>query len=375
MATIDYADAKERWLQDATFSREYEALEDWYQAERARIRVESEERANQDTDKDGARGGMAKTVFGYDVPGYTRVLTVGSLGTERLLCGEVIVQEKVDGSQLSVGIGAEGVVGCRSHHKQIDSSDNMFDDAVNYVNAISPIIQEIWEQYQHGVITWYCEYLRTPRHNTLAYEHTPTNHLVLFDMRVDGQWMPRNVLEEQATRLGIDVIPELYRGVVSSIDDLKPLLEKKSYLGGTTVEGLVIKNYAELIAFGGGTYPLFCKLVNTGFKERNKTNWALQSNKNKLETYFDSFCTEARWAKAVQHLREKGALLYTSQDIGPLLREINTDIEEEEAENIKQELYQMFIKDIKQRATRGFPDWYKKQLIDNEARKQILEGK
>ena len=300
----------------------------------------------------------------YEVPSYTKILTIGARGTENLLRGEVVVQEKIDGSQFSFGIDADGIIGCRSHHQQLDmhGGAGMFEAAVAYVRAISPTIGGLWAALWQNPITWYCEYLQKPKQNSLAYDRTPTNHLVLFDVSIDDVWQPYDALVTHAQELGIDAIPEFYRGPVASPDELKPLLATTSYLGGQAVEGIVIKNYSELVALGGNTYPVFCKWVNAAFKERNAKNWARESSKGKLEAYLESFCAEARWAKAVQHLREQGVLLDAPQDIGPLIKEIQRDVEDEEAENIRRDLYRMYIGEIKRHATRQFPEWYKEQL-------------
>ena len=81
--------------------------------------------------------------------------------------------------------------------------------------------------------------------------------------------------------------------------------------------------------------------------------------------FIESFRTEARWQKAVQHLREKEELENQPRDIGKLMKEINLDIIEEESENIKEQLYKLYIKDITRKATAGFAEWYKKQLLEN----------
>lgn len=300
----------------------------------------------------------------FVIPDYPSILTVGARGTERLLHGEIVVQEKVDGSLFAFGIDAQGNIGCRSKRQQLDmdAPPAMFAAAVDSI--------------RRGTVNWipgytslvlYCEYLNQPKHNALAYDRMPNNRLVLFDVSKDGVLQDPACLSHYAELLGIDVIPQLYRGNVAHLNDLKPLLEQPSYLGGQTVEGIVIKNYNELVALGGNTYPVFCKWVNEAFKERNADTWSKQSNKNKLETYLESFRTEARWLKAIQHLREQGALLDAPQDIGPLIKEVHRDIEQEEAENIRHELYSMCIGEIKRHATRGLAEKYKAWLADNVA--------
>lgn len=75
--------------------------------------------------------------------------------------------------------------------------------------------------------------------------------------------------------------------------------------------------------------------------------------------------TEARWQKAVQHLREDGILQEAPQDIGNLIKEIIKDVIDEEEDYIKEFLYAHYIKQIKGRITTGFPEWYKHQLLNN----------
>ncbi|MCH7615909.1 MAG: hypothetical protein IH978_09285, partial [Nitrospinae bacterium] len=58
------------------------------------------------------------------------------------------------------------------------------------------------------------------------------------------------------------------------VDDFKSLLDTQSCLGGTTVEGVVVKNYAlwtmeKKIAIG--------KYVSEIFKERNSKEWKIKS--------------------------------------------------------------------------------------------------
>ena len=88
-------------------------------------------------------------------------------------------------------------------------------------------------------------------------------------------------------------------------------------------------------------------------------------NKNTLQDYFKSFCSTARWEKARLHLAEQGKLEGHPRDIAKLIEEVKRDIEEEEAENIKGDLYKMFIRDILNSSVRGLAEWYKEKLLDN----------
>jgi len=274
--------------------------------------------------------------------------------------GDVIVEEKVDGSQFRFGINEDGELVFASHHEQIfpESCPKMFRAAVEYVTSIRDRLGTA-ERY------WYCEYLAKPHHNTLNYANVPTNHLVLFGM-VDAKehWEKRPTLYAWADILGIDLVPLLYEGTID-IDSLKALITTPSYLGNETVEGVVIKNYGEQIEVGGRIIPVFAKFVRTEFKERHDKSWRANSGKSQLQTYIDGFRTEARWHKAVQHHRENGLLENDPRDIGPMIKWLADDIIAEESENIKEQLYKLHIKDILRASRRGFPEWYKEQLLGN----------
>ena len=99
----------------------------------------------------------------------------------------------------------------------------------------------------------------------------------------------------------------------------------------------------------------------------NKKEWEQNHTvKSKFELFKESYKTEARWLKAIQHLKELNVINNTPADIGILLKEIQTDIRQEEKENIKESLYNIFIHEILRKATSGFPEWYKELLLKGE---------
>lgn len=292
------------------------------------------------------------------VPGYAKVFTLGSTGTERALMGNVVVQEKVDGSQFAFGVNEDGILVMRSHHQalDLDTCPKQFKAAMDHVLSLN-LRWVVPDTY------FYCEMLDKPKHNTICYDRYPTNHLVLFDSSSPMGWYGRPELGVWAIQLGIDVIPELYRGEVS-VEALRNLLQFPSYLGGSTVEGVVVKNYHEMVALGGRMQPLFVKLVNEAFKERNQKEFKAKTTRGTIEEYVASFQSEARWMKAVQHLRDQGLLVGEPRDIGLLVHEIDRDTLEEETENIKEELFKLVRGEILRKAKMGFPEFYKNKLIE-----------
>jgi hypothetical protein len=303
------------------------------------------------------------------VPGYGKVFQLGSVGTERALMGSVVVQEKIDGSQFAFGVNEDGEVVLRSHHQPISPMNcpGMFKAAMDHVLSLdlSWVVPDTY---------FFCEVLAKPKHNTIAYERTPKNHLVLFDSSSPMGWYGRSELWVWAEHLGIDLVPELYRGE-ANVEMLRSMLLTPSYLGGSTVEGVVVKNYGENIALGGRLQPLFVKLVSEAFKERNSKEFHKGTTRGTIESYVESFRSEARWMKAIQHLREQGLLIGAPQDIGPLIHEIERDLKEEESENIKRAMFGFVISDILRKAKAGFPEFYKEKLIEwNVPRGEVLDG-
>jgi hypothetical protein len=266
----------------------------------------------------------------------------------------------LDGSQFRFGVNIDGELEFFSKRAQLfpGAVTKMFVEGVKYLLSIKDRFDQLCGCY------WFCEYMQRPKHNALKYNRIPKNHLMLFDMWDVDHWAGRNMLTMFAGRFDIDVVPELFVGE-TTVEALIELHKTESYLGGPAVEGVVIKNYHELMFVGGTTFPVFTKLVRQEFQELNKSGWRKHSGKGKLQEFMESFCTEARWRKAVQHLRDEGLLQNAPQDIGSLMKEIHQDLVAEEADEIKEALYTMFIKDIKRAAARGFPEWYKSQLLEN----------
>jgi hypothetical protein len=128
------------------------------------------------------------------------------------------------------------------------------------------------------------------------------------------------------------------------------------------VEGVVVKNYAQTIMIGSKIYPSFGKYVRPEFREKLNKTWT--SGKDKVQEFIDSFRTEARWQKAIQHLQEKGELVNEPKDIGKLVAEVKRDILEEEELNIKNGLYRLFKDTILRKATAGLPEKYKEWLAE-----------
>jgi len=291
---------------------------------------------------------------------YPKVANLGSLGTERVFMGPVTIQEKVDGSQFRIGTDGEGGFHVASHHQKLYEGNvaGMFQLPFEYAqDVIRPKLCEAWPEN-----CWlFCEVVSKCKQNAITYDRPAKNGLVLFDVFSSGVFMVSKHVQMLAQKLCIDSVPTYHEGE-STKDEALAFLGRESFLGGALAEGIVIKNYAETRMVGPHVWPVFTKFVRPEFRELNSKEHPAQ--KDKLAELFGQFCTEARWQKAIQHLREQGQIQDAVQDIGPLIKEITRDIWEEEGEAIAQLLLAHFRKDITRTATRGFPEWYKAQLLE-----------
>lgn len=293
--------------------------------------------------------------------GYPKVWNMGGSMIRDLFDGPVVVQEKIDGSQFSFGV-VDGMLHFRSKGATVyaETADKLFRQAVETALALHEdgLLEEGW--------TYRGESMMGPKHNALAYERQPRGGFILFDVdtaqesRVDDP----DQLAEIAERLGLECVPVLYRGLVSAPGQLRELLDRPSCLGGK-MEGVVVKNYAR---WGTDGKMLMGKVVADGFKELNAGNWKKENpgRQDIIASLIGTYRTEARWQKAVQHLRERGELAEDPRDIGALIREVGVDVHAECADEIKDALFKAFWKDIQRGITGGLPEWYKSQLAEQQ---------
>lgn len=287
---------------------------------------------------------------------YAKIYNLGHNYIKDLFEDSVVIEEKVDGSQFSFGV-FDGVLKCRSKGQELitEAPEKMFALAVETAKKLVPILKD-----GH---TYRGEYLQKPKHNALAYDRTPKDHIILFDISPSEEsYLSYEDKKQEAARLGLEVVPLVFEGSVSSAAQVMDLMEKVSILGGQKIEGLVVKNYYK---FGGDKKVLLGKYVSEAFKEVHKKDWK-QSNPTQgdiLKRLGEQYKSKARWNKSVQHLKERGLIENTPKDIGALFKEVVIDIEQECEFEIKEQLYKWAIPHIKRIVVQGLPDWYKEELV------------
>lgn len=290
---------------------------------------------------------------------YHKIYNLGHKAIEELLLDPVIVEEKIDGSFFSFGV-FNGELKARSKGQEIilDCPSEMFVKAIETVKKLAPILHDGW--------TYRGEYLQKPKHNVLNYNRIPQNHIIIFDINTGNEkYLSYEEKKKEAERIGLEIVPIFFEGKLENIEDLKDLLEKESVLGGPKIEGVVIKNYNR---FGRDGKALMGKYVSEKFREVHNKEWR-QANPQTgdiIQLLINSFKSEARWQKAVQHLRDNNELEDSPRDIGKLIIEVQKDIKEECEEEIKQILFDYAFPKLKKAVVAGFPVWYKEKLMEKQ---------
>ena len=302
--------------------------------------------------------------------GFPKIYAVGSSEVKDVFNGRVEITEKLDGSCIGFGlIDGELVVRSKNKELNLNTPESMFVSAVLYIKSIQDRLPDN--------LFFYGECISKPRHNVLTYERVPNGNIALFaavGQKGDGSpyFDNYNGVSDWAAELGMGVVqllwekevPESFRNDSSKFFEM--LLSKPSALGGK-MEGIVIKNHNMLPNLYGRYCPItIAKLVSDDFKEVKVQKIARPDKATKFEEMLAMYKTEARWRKAIQHLAEKGELNYNATDIGPLIKEIHTDLMEECAEGFRDALFNFFYKQWLAAASEGFANYYKGYLMERK---------
>ena len=287
---------------------------------------------------------------------YPKIWNVGSLELNAFFDEPVLVEEKVDGSQFSFGI-FNNEIKVRSKGKEIllDAPEKMFIKAIETVLFLK---DKLIDGY-----TYRGEFLAKPKHNALAYDRVPNLHIIIFDVNNGHeQYLSYEEKKAEAQRLGLEVVPKLYEGLIQSPEQFSKLMDNVSILGGQKIEGIVCKNYTK---FGRDKKVLMAKHVSEAFKEVHKSEWKVSNpgNADILQILIAKYTSESRWIKSIQHLKERGEFQNNPSDIGNLIKEVQNDISTECREDIKEELYKWAKDKILRGSVKGLPEWFKEQLV------------
>lgn len=301
--------------------------------------------------------------------GYSSIYNLGHKMAANLFMNEVTIEEKVDGSQFSFGVFLDdaGVPQLKIRSKGSELfhpvENKLFKAACDYVYSIQNLLVYGW--------TYRGEVLFREKHNSLKYGRTPKHNVIIFDIdKGDCDYLNYDQKSVEAARLDLEVVPLLFKGKVEDSEFLRDFFERDSFLGEAKIEGMVFKNYSQ---YGADKKTLMGKWVSEAFKEVHRTEWKKSNpgRKDVIENLVAMYKTEPRWVKAIQHLQEQGLIQNAPQDIGPLMKEVSTDILKECKDEIKDKLFEMAWPTISRGVCAGLPEFYKNRLAQLQFLSQV----
>jgi hypothetical protein len=287
------------------------------------------------------------------IPSYPSIYAYGHAALKELLADPVVIQEKVDGSQFSF-LKLDGKYYARSKGQQlfVESPEQMFAEGCAAIKELDLTNGWIYRG----------EYLRIPKHNSIQYSRTPNNHVILYDIETSpSNFLSYKDMTNESSRLSLEFVPMF--DIEINLDNLKKCLESESILGGSKIEGVVIKNYQR---FGKDKKVLMGKYVREDFQETNAKEWKEKKTGQMaiLHQLIAEYKSPTRWEKAYQHLRDNGLLSQQLQDIPLLLKEAKHDLRKECEDEIKSKLFKWVIDDLERASVGGLPEWYKNKLAE-----------
>jgi hypothetical protein len=299
-----------------------------------------------------------------NIPGYGKIWAFGHQLTRQSVVGRrCIVEEKVDGSQLSAMVTDDGTLLVRSKGADIHLG------AVP--NLFAPSVAHLVECHHDGRLVpghvYRFEALCKPRHNTLTYGRAPRGNMVLLDVDMAAgfqQYAAPELRAGVAERLQVDCVPVLADEVIVVSDQLTAHLNREAFLGGCLIEGVVVKP-VEPDFYQVDGKRIIAKYVSEAFKETHRKSWQPDTvqRADLVTRIVECVSTPVRWEKAVQHMREDGVLQSTPADIGGLMRKVQEDVETESIDEIKEMLWQAYRKEVIRQSGKAVPQWYKERLL------------
>lgn len=232
---------------------------------------------------------------------YQHIERLGHRDCDGLLYGEVFVQNKMDGANLTIACKPDSDEIIIASRNQVVSNGghpaNGFNGAIEYVLDNPHLCRLAREGYiLRG--EW------AVRHS-LNYAPETYRHFYLFDVqrRDDLSYLHFDQYHALIEGTGIRYVPVFKRLINPSIDELTPLMVGPDDWGAAQKEGIVVKNYGFKSKHG---HVVWAKLVSADFKEKNKLEFGA-TKYDPVELKYASLLTQEDVLKVIHRVGdEKG---------------------------------------------------------------------
>lgn len=223
---------------------------------------------------------------------YPKIHRLGNEDSEGILDhGFCYIQEKIDGANTQLWV-EDGKIMKGSRNLTLSGGFNGFCEYVDNHKGINSLLKLRPEYRLYG--EWLVKH-------SIQYKETAYKQFYLFDIEVDGEFMPLENVYLIAGEFGIKT-PELFATIDTPTIEQLTEIAGKSVLGDTG-EGIVIKNHDFVNKFGNRAYA---KLVTEQFKEVNAITFG--GNNKHSESYFEmyvvnKYCTLGRVQKIMNKIQ------------------------------------------------------------------------
>lgn len=196
-------------------------------------------------------------------------LTLDSSQIEDLLSSEVVVEEKIDGANVTISAGTNGYprAGLRSGDDSLDRGRQLGPLRAWLSEHESPLrdVLEDWAAI-------YGEWMLVT--HTVNYDRLPSYLVVLDLWKEDAGFATVDERDDACRRAGLYVPPRLWRGSPGNLARVEGLLGESCW-GPGLAEGLVVRRV-------GRGEPRLAKLVRPGFDRVDDADWRAGRPRNRL---------------------------------------------------------------------------------------------
>jgi hypothetical protein len=227
---------------------------------------------------------------------YQHIERFGNSEVEDIEIGTCYVFPKIDGTNSSVWLNADGEMRAGSHTRELTFEK----DNAGFYNAISKDKRIIAYLQKHPTHRLYGEWL-VP-HSLKTYREDAWRRFYIFDVALDRddnetglEYLPYEIYQPWLEEFGLDYIAPLRIVKNGDYDTFIKCLDCNDFLikdGCGTGEGIVIKNYDYYNKYGRQTWA---KIVTSEFKERHHKAMSAPVLENKMieQSIVDNFVTTA----------------------------------------------------------------------------------
>ncbi|WP_226035709.1 RNA ligase family protein [Aquibacillus saliphilus] len=280
---------------------------------------------------------------------YDKIVRHGQKGTHLTIENnpEIVIMEKLDGANASFK-KEDGKIKCFSRNNEVNEDNNLrgfYEWVQENVNA---------DDLVEGGI-YFGEWLIK---HTINYPQEAYQNFYLFDIYDEEteRYINYHLVEKQADKLGLKLVPLFYQGEFQSLDHINSFVGKSKI--GEVGEGVVVKNYNYEDKHGD---QIFTKIVSEQFSEKAKSKkQQLPQHSNELDDFVNTYLTQARVEKMLHKLVDEGIIEEepSLEDMGTILKNSGNrmidDILEEEMDSL--------VKIVKKKIGKKYPSVVKEIL-------------